>query len=129
MKEPCTQRARLVPRDPSLDRHGPVSRERSLKFTGRDGVSLISRKGVSLRDEKRRPLDLLVCTDSLKGLHPRLTQVPCAGCQAQRGGQPCPQDRPDLPVMPRGGSSTGLCLSSFQHLPEFFREAKQRLPS
>lgn len=46
MKEPCTQRACLVPRDPSLDRHGPVSRERSLKFVGRDGVGLISRRGV-----------------------------------------------------------------------------------
>lgn len=66
-----------VPRRPTgakesnKDRQGPVSQEGSLRFTGRDSICPISRKGIkacSLRDGKRRPL--AACADSLKGSTP-----------------------------------------------------------
>lgn len=38
-KRPCAQRNCLVPRDPNSDKQGRVSRERSVRLTGRDSVA------------------------------------------------------------------------------------------
>lgn len=56
-----------------MDRQGPVSQEESLRFTGRDSICPISRKGIkahSPKDGKRRPL--AACVDSLKGSTPSI---------------------------------------------------------
>lgn len=72
-EEPCAQETQLGPRNPNMDRQGPVSQEESLRFKGRDSICPISRKGRKAKAQKmgRGGLWLLALTAE-RGLHPQL---------------------------------------------------------
>ncbi|KAJ8784669.1 hypothetical protein J1605_008020 [Eschrichtius robustus] len=130
MEEPLCQRTRLVPRDPNTDKQGLVSRERSMRFAGQDSVTGFPVKVCGPKDGKRRPLGLLVCTDSPE----RVCTLHLPNCPllvARRRGDANSTLRTCLAwlVMPRARPSSGLGPSVPPALPELLQEAAQRLSS
>lgn len=128
MEEPSCQRTCLPPRDPSTDKQGLVSRERSMRFTGRDSVVGFPVKACSPEDGKRRPLGLLVCTDRPERVC-TLHLLLCPLLAARQRGDVNPALRTCLAclAMPRARPGTGLCPTVPQGLPELLQEAVQSL--
>jgi hypothetical protein len=119
MEEPSCQRTCLPPRDPSTDKQELVSRERSMRFTGRDSVVGFPVKVCSPEDGKRRPLGLLVCTDRPERvctLH--LPQCPLPTARQRGDANPALRTCLTWLAMPRARPSAGLCLAVPRGLPE-----------
>jgi hypothetical protein len=81
-----------VPRIPHMDRQGPVPRERSLRFMGRDSVHLISRKGVQPKRQEEEASGCLLT--ALRGLSTSST------CLSALCWSPYSEEWPTLPSGP-----------------------------